>query len=42
MRGAMRLRVIASAGLRDRGGHAAFDGAHEDLLWHAVRESGVR
>jgi hypothetical protein len=38
---AMQVRVVASADLRDRGGQAAIDRAHEDLLWHALGASAA-
>lgn len=36
-----QVRIVPTAGLRDRGGPAAIELADEDLLWHAVRFSGV-
>jgi hypothetical protein len=36
---AMQVRIIAAADVRARGGQAAIDRAHEDLLWRALHES---
>jgi len=36
---AMQVRIIAAADARARGGQAAIDRAHEDLLWRALYES---